>query len=511
MSTAVSKSVSSQRNRFTAADIKAAEEMGRFYSEPLAFVLWAFPWGQPGTRLAKQTGPDQWQVDVLNAIGESVKKGVNVAQALPTLIAVASGHGIGKTALISWIILWFMATRDHPEVIVTAGKREQLSGKTWRELAKWHKLCIVEHWFLWTQTKLEHVLYPETWFSHAIAWSKNAPENFAGTHEEHVLVIYDEASAIDDSIWESTDGAMTTPGAMWIAFGNPTKTTGRFAQCFGKFKHRWITWHIDSRTAKMANRALLDQWVEDHGEDSDFVRVRVRGLFPRIGDMQFMGVEEVQAAFRREAVIDEMFPKILSVDVARHGMDQSVICRRQGKKVWPLKRMRIPDLMQLASRVAEAIDEFEPEVTFIDATGMGWGVVDRLRQMGYKRVIAVQTGEASNEPERFFNLRTEIWWKMREFIRDGGDLPTDNELETELTEPEYWYDDKQRFRLESKDDMRERDLASPDGADALALSFAAPVSMRRSDRKGKGTWKDRLKKQRRRRHGGGNDVSGMAA
>jgi hypothetical protein len=510
VSTAVSKSVSSQRRKFSPADLEAAARMGEFFADPLGFVLWAFPWGQAGTRLAKQVGPDQWQVDVLKTLGESVRAGVGVEQALPVLLAVASGHGIGKTALISWIILWFIATREHPEIIVTAGKREQLSGKTWRELAKWHKLFILEHWFLWTQTKLEHVMYPETWFAHAIAWSKNAPENFAGTHEEHVLVIYDEASAIDDAIWETTDGGMTTPGAMWVAFGNPTKTTGRFAQCFGKFKHRWKTWNIDSRTAKMANRKLLDQWVEDHGEDSDFVRVRVRGLFPRIGDMQFIGVAEVQKAFRTEAVVDEFFPKILSVDIARHGMDQTVICRRQGKKIWPMKRTRIPDLMQIASLVAEHIEEFEPEVVFIDATGMGWGVVDRLRQMKYTNIIAVQTGEASNEPERFFNLRTEIWWKMREWIRAGGQLPEDTELETELTEPEYWYDDKQRFRLESKDDMRDRDLASPDGADAIALSFAAPVSTRRSDRKTRKTWRDRLKK-RRRRAGGGNDVSGMAA
>lgn len=509
MSTAVSKSVSSQRNRFTVADIEAAERMGEFYSDPYGFVMWAFPWGQAGTRLAKQSGPDTWQIEVLEAIGENVKRGIGVSEALPGLFAVCSGHGIGKTALISWIILWFIATREHPEIIVTAGKREQLSGKTWRELAKWHKLSIIEHWFLWTQTKLEHVLFPETWFAHAIAWSKNAPENFAGTHEEHVLLLFDEASAIDDSIWESADGAMTTPGAMWVAFGNPTKTTGRFAQCFGKFKHRWWNKAVDSRTAKMANRKLLDQWVEDHGEDSDFVRVRVRGLFPRIGDMQFIGAQEVQDSFRREAIGYDEFAKVLSVDVARHGTDQSVICRRQGKKVWKLQRFRIPNLMQIASRVAEAIDEFEPEVTFIDATGMGWGVVDRLHQMGYRKVIGIQVGETADQPERFFNKRMEIWWKMREWLRDGGAIEKDDELEAEMTEPEYWFDDKQRFRLESKDDMRERDLASPDGADALALSFAAPVGIPRAKRKG--TWRDKLKKRRGRKIGGGNDVSGMAA
>ena len=152
MSTAISKSITSQRGRFSDADLEAAAKMGEFYDDPLGFVMWAFPWGKPGTRLAKQNGPDTWQVDVLNAIGDSVRAGFNVSDALPGLFAVCSGHGIGKTALISWIILWFIATREHPEIIVTAGKREQLSGKTWRELSKWHKLSIIEHWFLWTQT-----------------------------------------------------------------------------------------------------------------------------------------------------------------------------------------------------------------------------------------------------------------------------------------------------------------------------------------------------------------------
>ena len=496
MSTEISKSVQAQRSKYSTADLAAAEEMGRFFYDPLGFVLWAFPWGEKGTRLEKQTGPDTWQVEILTLLGEAVSAGIDVKDALPVLIAVASGHGIGKTALISWIILWFMCTREHPEVIVTAGKREQLSGKTWRELSKWHKMLIVSHWFLWTQTKLEHTLFPETWFAHAIAWSKQAPENFAGTHEEHVLIIYDEASAIDDAIWESTDGAMTTPGAMWIAFGNPTKTTGRFAQCFGKFKHRWKHRHIDSRTAKMANRALLQQWVDDYGEDSDFVRVRVRGVFPRAGTLQFIGLEEVNDAFRRQARGFEEFGRVLSVDVARHGDDQSCIVRRQQRKVWPLKRMRITNLMQLASRVAEEIDDFKPDVCFIDATGMGWGVVDRLHQMNYRNVIGIQTGEKAEKPDLFYNLRAELWYRMREWIRNGGDLPQDNELETELTEPEYGFDAKQRWVLETKEDMKARDLASPDGADALALSFAAPVATTSHKEP---SWRDRLRNAKGRR------------
>lgn len=497
-SNTASSSAASARKTLTKHDIELAQKEGEFYADPLGFVLFNFPWGVAGTRLAKQSGPDVWQAEVMNEIGAAVTEGMQMSDvmAMPVMQAVASGHGIGKTALIAWIILWFLTTREHPQVIVTAGKKDQLTGKTWRELAKWKKMCLCGHWFHWTATKLEHVLFPETWFAQAIPWSKAAPENFAGAHEEHVLVIYDEASAIDDCIWEVTDGAMTTPGAMWIAFGNPTKTTGRFAQCFGKFKHRWKTRHVDSRTAKMANRALLDQWVEDYGEDSDFVRVRVRGMFPRAGNLQFIDLETVTASFRREAKGYEEAGKVMGVDIARHGDDQSTIFCRQGSWSSPIVRLRIPDLMQLASRIAEAIDEFKPDIVFVDATGLGWGVVDRLHQLGYENVIGVQVGENADNPERFKNKRAEIWFRMREWIKTGGCLVRDVELETELTEPQYGFDDKMRYILESKKDMKARDLASPDGADSVALTFTSPVARTRQKTD---TWRDRIKRRSRNR------------
>lgn len=481
---------------FTRQDLDLARELSVYYADPLGFVLYVFPWGKKGTRLAEEDGPDEWQIEVLDELGKAVREGQDVADALPVLLAVASGHGIGKTALISWIILWFITTRDFPQIVVTAGKKDQLTSKTWRELAKWTKLAINGHWFIWTATKLEHALYPDMWYAHAIPWSKNAPENFAGTHEKHVLVLFDEASAIDDVIWEVTDGAMTTPGAMWIAFGNPTKNTGRFFDCFNRFRKMWRTFQIDSRTAKKANRRLLDMWVDIYGEDSDFVRVRVRGEFPRAGDLQFISSEDVRAAIDRTAVGQDLYGKVLGVDVARHGQDQSVLCLRQGKKLLKLKKLRINDTMQLAARVAEFINDERPDAVFVDATGIGWGVVDRLHQMGYTFVIGVQVGERAFRPEQFYNRRAELWYDMREWIKDGGDLPDDKELETDLTSIEYGFDGKNRYVLESKDDMKERGLDSPDTADALALTFHSPVAPTKATKE---TWRSRLQKKKRRR------------
>lgn len=480
----------------TRQDLELARELSSYFYDPLGFVLYVFPWGKKGTRLADETGPDTWQVEVLEALRDELLKGKDVADALPVLLAVASGHGIGKTALISWIILWFIATREFPQIVVTAGKKEQLTSKTWRELAKWTKMAICGHWFVWTSTKLEHALYPDMWYASAIPWSKNAPENFAGTHEKHVLVVYDEASAIDDVIWEVTDGAMTTPGAMWIAFGNPTKNTGRFHACFNKFRDLWRRFQIDSRRAKKANRRLLDLWVKLYGEESDFVKVRVRGVFPSAGDLQFIGSDDVQAAIDREAANQSKYGKVLAVDVARHGSDQSVFLLRQGRKVTKIKKHRIPDLMQLAAHVANAINDWEPDAVFVDATGLGWGVVDRLHQMGFTQVIGVQVGEKAFQSDRFYNRRAELWYAMREWIQDGGDIPNDKELYTDLTGIEYGFDGQNRWVLETKDDMKERGLDSPDTADALALTFHSPVAPTKAT---KDTWRSRLKKKSKRR------------
>ena len=208
-------------------EIALIEDIAAFYDDPLGFVLYAFPWGVNGGPLADEDGPDEWQRDVMGAIAESIKAGQDVGTAIQ--VAVASGHGIGKTALVAWLILWYVSTHEFPQVVVTANTGTQLSAKTWRELSKWHKLSINQHWFAWTATRFSHISYPETWFASAIPWTEHNSEAFAGTHEKHVLVIFDEASAIADKIWEVTEGAMTTAGAMWLCFGNPTQTTGRFA------------------------------------------------------------------------------------------------------------------------------------------------------------------------------------------------------------------------------------------------------------------------------------------
>ncbi|MCF1431337.1 MAG: terminase [Shewanella sp.] len=418
--------------------------------------------------------PDKWQAEQLNRVGEAFLADPE------TVIreATSSGHGIGKSAEVSWVILWAMSTRPHLAGIVTANTDAQLKTKTWRELSVWHKRTINAHWFKWTATKFYHVDHPETWFVSAIPWSETRPESFAGLHAEHVLIVYDEASAIPDAIWEVSEGAMTTPRAMWFCYGNPTRNTGRFRECFGRFKHRWYHTQIDSRTCKMTNKCQLEDWVKDYGEDSDFVRVRVRGEFPRAGSLQFIPSDHVDLARQRNIEHSVYFhmPILLGVDVARFGDDQSVICVRQGRKVVEQTKYRSLNTMQLAARVIEKIRQFKPQCTFIDVIGVGGGVVDQLTEMGYP-IIEVNASSTPDDNETYLNKRSEMWGRLRNWLSGEVDIPDDPELADELCGLEYGYTATRfQIQLEKKEDMKGRGLSSPDCADALALTFAEHVA-----------------------------------
>jgi hypothetical protein len=453
-------------------ELALADDIADFYDDPLGWVFYSFQWGV-GELSDFPDGPDKWQAAQLMRVG---------AQFLldpETTIreATASGHGIGKSAIVAWIILWAMSTRPHLNGVITANTTTQLSTKTWRELALWHKRLINTHWFKWTATKFFHVEHPETWFCAAIPNTEHNSEAFAGLHARHVLLLYDEASGIPDVIWEVSEGAMTTPRAMWFVYGNPTKNTGRFKDCFDSDKRRWVTNQIDSRTCKMTNKKELADWIETYGEDSDFARVRIKGEFPRAGNVQFIGSDLVDFAMRNEVEYEAhmTMPLVLSVDVARFGDDKSVVLLRQGRKVLRIWKFRELNTMQLATEVNSIITDVKPHAVFIDVIGVGAGVVDRLRMLG-KDVIEVNAGLGPQDDKTYYNKRAEMWGRMKNWLLQGADIPNDPELKSALIGIEYGYDEKERIRLERKSDMKSRGLDSPDEGDALAYSFAEIVT-----------------------------------
>lgn len=464
-------------------------DLGSFAYNPLGFVMWAFPWGEPGTELALEDGPDAWQRWVLTQLGQQL---ITVEEAI--LLAITSGHGIGKSALVAWIVWWAYSTFPGTRGVVTANTENQLKTKTWVEIAKWHRLFIAKHLFKCTATAIFSV-DEETareWRIDIVPWSERNTEAFAGLHNagKRILIIYDEASAIPDVIWETTEGALTDADTeiLWLCFGNPTRAKGRFRECFpgGRFAHRWTSREVDSRTVKRTNKAKLDQWVQDYGLDSDFVRVRVLGKFPRVDAESFIPYDLALDAAQREIASQSDHPVILGVDVARFGNDSSVIYPRQGRdaRTHTPRLLRGADTMRLVQETISSFRALNASLICVDGGGVGGGVVDRLRQLNMP-VVEVQFGgrpdggaSATDSNVKYHNKRAEIWGAVRDFLAFGaiGDqVPlSDVSLCTELSTPTYTLNSKDAIVLESKDLMRRRGEASPDVADALALTFAYP-------------------------------------
>lgn len=453
-------------------------------------MLGAWAWGEGSlapTDRDPDPGPDAWQIWVLECIKE---KHFTVEEALQ--LAVASGHGIGKSALIAWIILWFICCKPHCNGVVTANTQQQLTGKTWREVGVWlgRMRSMYANDFVMTATKLYHRDHERTWFISAIPWSEKNPEAFAGLHAQWVIVLFDEGSAIPKVIWETVMGALTTPHAMWIVFGNPTRNSGKFYDCFHRDRHRWERLQVDSRTAKKVLRSKVQQWVDDYGEDSDFVRVRVRGVFPRAGMAQFIPndlAEDAQRRWKQYGIIahnDNTCPVIfgavlLGVDVARFGDDATTIWLRVGHYARCLARHYGKDTMAVAGYIAEFIDQIDPDMVFIDAVGVGAGVFDRLVQLGYgTRLMPVVGSQKAQDEKQYHNKRAENWGRMKEWLKAGGCVEDDQVVLDDLTGLEYFFDMHQRYQLESKDDLKERGLPSPDNADALAQTFDSTVAPR---------------------------------
>jgi hypothetical protein len=460
-------------------------DLAGFSNDPVRFVYWAFPWGEEGGPLALESGPEDWQLQIL----KDVKNGLPLNKAI--LEAVASGHGVGKSALVSWLILWGISTLEDTRGVVTANTETQLRTKTWAELGKWYHLFIAREFFKLTATSI-YSADPEherTWRIDMVPWSERNTEAFAGLHNKNrrLVVIFDEASAIPDIIWETSEGALTDADTqiLWAAFGNPTRSSGRFRQCFpgGDRAHRWQHYRVDSRTVRFSKKEQIKEWIDDYGLDSDFVRVRILGEFPSFGIIEFIGEADIALGVLADALASMYDPLVLGVDVARFGDNESVIYPRRGldARTLPLMRFMGLDTVQLAAKVAEVALANDVDAIFVDEGGVGAGVVDNLRRVNKLTVIGVQFGGAADRigdenSERYANKRAEMWGLMRWNLRHGLAIPNDEALKAQLMAPQYGFNLRDAIQLEKKSDMVKRGAASPDIADALALTFAYPVA-----------------------------------
>lgn len=483
--------------RALTVDEQIADDIGKFWDNPLGFVMYAYDWDtdrelqvvklpSPWNLVYNsEYGPDAWACELLTRIGEQVKAHnfdpYNPIPCDPIREAIASGHGIGKSALVAWLTDWIMSTRPHSKGTITANTAEQLSNKTWAEIAKWTKRCITGHWFDVTTgkgaMKMEHKEHRETWRCSAQTCREENSEAFAGQHAPTgtSFYIFDEASAVPDKIKEVSDGGLTDGEPMMFAFGNPTRNVGWFKDCFGAQSHRWGTKQIDSRTVQVTNKKLHAEWIADYGIDSDFCKVRIRGLFPAMSARQYISQTDIDAAYGKHLRLEQynFAPKVISVDPAWDGDDEFIIGVRQGLHYRQLRVIPKNDNdIEMARLIAQYEDDEQADAVFIDA-GYGTGIVSAGIAMGRSWQLVWFAG-ASPDPG-FLNMRAWIHGQMRNWLKSGGAIPPDPKLVRDLTAIETVGRVDGVIQLIAKKDIKKELGWSPGRSDCLAISFAFPV------------------------------------
>ncbi|QND53470.1 terminase [Phyllobacterium sp. 628] len=447
--------------------------------DPVRWSNVAWDWGHG--ELSDYDGPRAWQDDINGIIREHLANPETRYE--PLQISVASGHGIGKSAEMGMLSNWAMSCWADAKIVTTANTEGQLRTKTAPEIGKWFRMSLTAHWFdvQATTIKSRDPTRSDSWRQDFIPWSEHNTEAFAGLHNKGkiILVLFDEASKIHDKVWEVAEGALTDENTViiWVVFGNPTRNSGRFRECFRKFKHRWKNRQIDSRTVPGTNKKYLQRLVDDNGEDSDLVKVRVRGQFPAQSAMQFISADDVDKAQKVHLRPGQysFAPKIIGVDPAWTGDDSLEIVLRQGLYSKSLATIpRNDNDVQVANLIARLEDEHQADAVFVDA-GYGTGIVSAGLTMGRTWRLIWFSGK-SLDPG-YINVRAYIWGQMKLWIKAGGAIdPKDQLLYDDLVGPETVSRLDGKIQLESKEDMKERGLPSPNKGDALALTFAEPVA-----------------------------------
>jgi hypothetical protein len=420
--------------------------------------------------------PDPWQLEVLREFPTRNR------------IAMQACKGPGKTAALAWCIWNFLLTRPHPKIAATSISANNLADNLWTELAKWQNTCpLLKEMFVWTKTRIFAKDHPETWWASARAWSQSADstqqENtLAGLHADYLLFVLDESGGIPNSVMAAAEAGLSTGVETKILqAGNPTHLEGPLYDAATRDRHLWYVVEItgDPDDPKRSSRVSAD-WAREQivkwGRENPWVLVNVFGKFPPSSINTLLTIDEVRAAMARHLAPDlyQPFPKVIGVDVARHGDDSTVLFPRQGRAAFQPVQMRNASTDQISGRLAQAEQKWGAEYSFVDATGgWGWGVIDFHRQLGRDPIPVEFSAKSSSD--RFANKRTEMWFAMAQWIKEGGALPEVPELVAELSTPTYTFKGD-RLLLEPKEQIKERLGRSPDFADALALTFAQPVT-----------------------------------
>jgi len=473
-------------------DEQLASELAQFYADPLGFVLFAYPWGEPG-ELENIDGPDPNQTEFLKALGTEVtaRNFDGQTAVMPVRMAETSGHGTGKSAMGAWIANWIMSTRPQSIGTVSAGTAAQLEDKTWAAIQKWTKRCITSHWWevqargIYARPEiLAAGQTQEDWKLSAQTCKEENAQSFAGQHARTSTswYLFDEASTVPDGIWEVAYGGLTDGEPMMFAWGQPERNTGEFYRvCFGDLRDRWNHRTVDSRTSRFTNKELIAEWEHDYGIDSDWYKVRVLGIPPSASELQFIDTARIDAAKHNtfEPLPDE--PLIVGFDVSGGGKAWNVMRFRRGSDARSIPPIRITgeagrDRQLLVAKAAQVLSDPAQKVAmmFVDSA-FGSPIVERLHMMGFQNVVEVVFGGASPNSHQL-NMRAYMWNAMKDWLPKGCISKDDVRLHSDLVGPGYHLNPKSQLVIESKESMQKRKIASPDDGDALALTFSQPVA-----------------------------------
>lgn len=474
--------------------------------DPLAFVLTAYPWGVPGTPLAGMKGPRPWQREELEHLSQYLRTvvgahGLGLDYEIYRL-AMSSGRGPGKSALLAWIAHWQCSTHWGSQTIVAANTETQLRSKTFPEIARWVSMSIHAHWFEIEGMKI----MPSEWLTSQVAdqqhidkgywnivgqnWSEDNPDAFAGAHNQNGLaVLFDEASGIAPPIWTNADGFFTdkTPYRFFMAMSQMRRSSGYFYDLFynAVAGRGWRTRMLDIRSMPELDQAWVRSFIErSGGADTDAVRVEIRGMPPKGGDSQFIAADVVDAAVSR--VIPHSCdhePLIMGVDPAPRG--RTLIRFRQGWNARDCcgKDTRVElngkNNVEIAKVVADLYNKYKPDALRVDF-GMGTGVIDVLRAVYKIQVGEVKFGETPHDTDSEWATHgTELWARLRDWLETGL-IDNTPELKRDLTARHWKWSGREDNKkiLETKEDLKARGIPSPDDADALGCTFDTPPSYR---------------------------------
>lgn len=390
-------------------------------------------------------------------------------------VSVKSGHGTGKTTGLAWIIHWFLICYDRAKVPVTAPTAAQLKDALWAELKMWWNALPpqLHNLFEWTS---DHFTCETGSFAMARTASKDKPEALQGIHADNILFLIDEASGVFEEVFVAAGSSLSAENARVAMASNPTQTSGYFYASHTRNRNYWHTLTFNGEESPRVSKAYIDSIANEYGRDSDVYRVRVLGEFPLASDMQFIGMDIVEAAMQRtlNPKSYEFAPVILGVDPAYDGPDDFVIYLRQGlhSKILGVYPKNDND-GQMAAILADFEDRYRANAVFIDK-GCGMGLQSFGRIMGRNWTV-IPFGGTEYTKDGYLNNRATMWANMKKWLIEGGAIEFDEKLKADLIGPMAFVNEKGLIQLEKKEDMKKRGVPSPNRGDALALTFAMPV------------------------------------